>query len=480
MSNAVIILEHRGSENDDHPALQIASVVQRLLINEDSAREDEQSSLVLLVEFSKLLNIRYDDEKDKAKSNDQIFAEESLKAEYGKRIEKRVVRFLERLCLRDATIVAHGTCCPFALKLLRPSTSRSLAKENQVKRLVLLHPVISPAFINRHLLDKTFAKRLQRVEMLCAYTASQKRRRDPVLRHYCPRGKSITWEPEVSLGSMHVLVPMLRGVDPEAKVEDANEVVGGKQHTDAKYEYDNDLYDTLGRRVYFSELTIVMEPTSKIHVQISEEITYEEMKFAAAIESTTEAESYKDADESIAMVEDCVKEYGALLLRGNRIVLCRSLDDDDPTVMRIPSSVPDDDEDPVDCAMRSIEEMCDIEDPADHVLPLPHLPPMRLFRPRGTKKIVDVFFFYAKSPPPSENMSNDEDYEDAYDWYTLPFAVRALERNGDIATSRFLKGLAYTLSSAVSTNAIERKWGGMFGEDLFVGDDDDAEDAKCA
>lgn len=134
------------------------------------------------------------------KSNDGVLLDEAAEHQCGKRIEKRVVRFLHRLHLREATIVARGSCCPFPIKLLSSSAPSSLSNEN-MKRLVLLAPHIPPPFINHHLLDTTFTKRLQKVELLCTYSSD---------RHYCPLGISLTWgKGEINQQHMEVLLPLI-------------------------------------------------------------------------------------------------------------------------------------------------------------------------------------------------------------------------------------------------------------------------------
>ena len=97
----------------------------------------------------------------------------------------------------------------------------------------------------------------------------------------------------------------------------------------------------------------------------------------------------------------------------------------------------------MDCAMRAIVEELDIDDPVEEVSFLSNLPPMRLFRPNSENRFVDVYVMYAKNKPPSFNAADEEDYEDLYDWYSFPAAIRALERNGDVATAQFLRGVCF-------------------------------------
>ena len=326
LHDAIVILEHQCCQDKNHhhkPMKDLSDIVQELLFSSSRSNNGSSSSsssetesrsepLILVVEFTSLLQIRYDDDQGEP-SNDDIFIEESCQQQYGKRVEKPVVRFLQRLNLRNATVVARGTCCPFAMKLLSPSASRSLSNEN-VKRLVLVTPNIPSSFINQHLLEGPFMERLQKVELMCAYASNREmERRDAVLRHYCPLGTSLTWDGEVDQQHMEVLLLLLGKLQP------------GTQKEKVACTYDDSRYDNLGRKVFFSELTIVMDPDSKMDVQVSEHITY-----ASMVPS-----EQKVVQNGLITVEDCVRECGVLILRGNRIVLCRSLDN--PTMMSIPS-----------------------------------------------------------------------------------------------------------------------------------------------
>ena len=93
-------------------------------------------SCVLVIDVTTLLTLREGDEPDLDVLND-----EALLAQFGKRLEKPVIRFLERLHLRNATIVARGALCQFALKTLSSAASRALSRDN-IKTIVLLHPVL--------------------------------------------------------------------------------------------------------------------------------------------------------------------------------------------------------------------------------------------------------------------------------------------------------------------------------------------------
>ena len=94
-----------------NPIKGLMGLLQNILFDK---RNDDQFSTILVVDVT-LLTPRESDESDL-----DIVNEEALLPQYGKRMEKPIVRFLERLHLRGSTIVCRGSCCQFALKLLSP------------------------------------------------------------------------------------------------------------------------------------------------------------------------------------------------------------------------------------------------------------------------------------------------------------------------------------------------------------------------
>ena len=128
LHNPLIILEHSSSKTSN-PMRDLSGVVQKLLFEDDA----EEFSAVLLLDCTALLALREEDEEDA-----DIIRDEALLPCFGKRMEKSVVRFLERLQLCSATFVALGPLCQLAIKMVSP-VDRALSPQH-VKRMVLLHP----------------------------------------------------------------------------------------------------------------------------------------------------------------------------------------------------------------------------------------------------------------------------------------------------------------------------------------------------
>eukprot|EP00605_Chrysophyceae_sp_TOSAG23-4_P002337 GSChrysophyteH1.ASY1.ANO1.2585.1 assembled CDS len=435
LNDALVIFEHE-CPHAQNPMRAILGDVQKILF--DDTCNQPMFNLVLVVDFTTLL-------EETANMND-IISEEILLPQFGKRIEKPILRFLERLHLRDATIVARGTTCSFAMKLLSPRVTRSLGVEN-IKKLVMLHPDVPAAFINGHL-DNAYAARLRETELHIAYMNEKEMlRRESILRHYYPKGASMLWR-HISYSNASVMLSMF---NPAAQVEDSD---------DPTAPCDFDVYDNMGRSLYLSELSIVMDPITKMDKQVSVDVTSElqepEEEYTGRTESGVTAVD----------IADCTEEIGGLILRGNRCVLCRSIDGKWKG-MRVPSVERTHDEElPVAAAIRSVSEYCDIDQ--TEVVEVPHVPPVKIFMPSGRPVIITVYPLYAVSPPPDGPLEDAdmEDEEDLYDWYTFPRAVIALESSGDLPTIHALQSLSYTLKAAACAKIVPSKWGGVFGEEF--------------
>lgn len=150
---------------------------------------------------------------------------------------------------------------------------------------------------------------------------------------------------------------------------------------------------------------------------------------------------------------------GALILRGNRCVLIRSLDGEWDG-MRIPWLVAERGESTKKAAWRVVSEVCEIEEDEVHLLqevlpvsiPIPGMP-------------IAVHVFYARNPPPPGPLENAdvEDPEDAYDWYTFPRAMAALAN--DAFARAALATVACALASGAAAGTVPSQWGGVFGQE---------------
>ena len=447
LRDALVILEHECPATRN-PMRVLSGVVQEILFGD--VGEEPKFSTVLVVDFAELLSRREGDEPDFDVLDDEVLLDQ-----FGKRMEKPVVRFLERLHLRNATIVARGKCCEFALKLFSAKASRSFNANgvSNIKQLVLLQPDLSADFINCHM-NQHYVEKVKSIEMQVAYSKErEKMRREPILRHYFASGKALVRE-GISYENAAVLLPLL--------LPDWEEEADGSPSTNLAY--DPDKFDNLGQSLWFAELSIVMDPDTKMDKQVSKDVTAE-LKKPEPNEQALDGES--KADEALNL-DECSQEAGGLVMRGNRCVLCRSLTGKWKG-MRVPSVRCDDsvDETPTAGAIRSVSQFCGV-DGATEVYPLPHVPPVAIYAPCGRNVVIHLYALYAVHPPPPGPLEDAdmEDEDDKYDWYTFPNAMKALQASGDTATIMALQSMAYALKGAAFARAIPVKWGGVFGQEL--------------
>ena len=135
--------------------------------------------------------------------------------------------------------------------------------------------------------------------------------------------------------------------------------------------------------------------------------------------------------------------------------------------MRVPSIEfsAAEDETPISCAVRSVSKLCEIDGAAE-VIPLPDIPPVKVYMPGGRPAVVTLFPLYAAFPPPDGPYEDAdmEDEDDCHDWYTFPRAISSLKKCGDEATATALHAMAYVLEGAASARLLPVKWGGVFGQ----------------
>ena len=94
-----------------------------------------------------------------------------------------------------------------------------------------------------------------------------------------------------------------------------------------------------------------------------------------------------------------IDAVGALILRGNRCVLVRSLIKPPAWKgMRLPTTKPDAGESRMAAAMRAADECCNI-DSISELEPLPNIPPVVAYDNGGARRIW-IYVLYAKHAPP--------------------------------------------------------------------------------
>lgn len=444
LHDALVILEHECDQkaHGSNPMINIMGMSQEILFRNN---DQINISTILLIDFAALVALQ-----DSEKEGQTTISEEASLSQFGKKIEKPVVRFIERLNLRNATIVSRGVCCQLAMKLLSPIASRSFTSRT-IRSLLMLNPIISSDFINSQLNHSKFTEHLKNIQLHVGYANSkEKRRRDPILRHYCPSGESVVWE-DIAHENIEVLIPSLLLSSGNRKLKNEANALPSEA-----YIYDEERYDTLGRSIFFAEIQIVHDPITKLPKQLIADIT-EELKNPIKTEEKEDKSSMK------IDINDCINEIGGLVLRGNRCVLCRSVKGEWKG-MRIPSQKCKEGEMSLDCAIRSVSHFCGIDGETE-VKPILNIPPVNIYMPAGRPLVLTIYALYASQPPPDGPLEDQdiEDIDDVYDWYTFPRAIAAL--SDDDATKMALQTMAYALKAAAYADILPMKWGGYFGQE---------------
>ncbi|XRB04539.1 protein CobW [Pycnococcus provasolii] len=419
----------------------------------------------------------------------------------GKRLGKPVARAVEKLSISGAAMIAAGAACTLLLKLMRGDQART----PNASRLVLLHPQVSKV-CERLMLTPDWRKAYGRnapanvpVDVVFQDEASRSHL-EPLLRGAYPDGRTAV------CGDGEAAVLLARAF--AAAVSDEPDALDGAHITSSPPAWDPDTYDLLGRSVWLASLSIEMDRTTKQYTPMAEDVTIdvfnsgvmeeEAAEAAAAAAAATVAATKPNAppapeppapskaatnsrdDEAIrpattehpasSSAKHCV---GGLVLRGNRCVLVRSLSKaplwQGMVLPAMPFALGTD---PVERARESVSTFCDVDGDSELVPLSPNVPPVALYHAPGCR--TDVYFFYAKHPPPpgpleDADMEDDEDY---YDWYTFPNAIAAVQRGKEAyasAAAACLEAAAMALRNAHVAGILEHKYGGIFGQEFLTG-----------
>ena len=387
-------------------------------------------------------------------------------------IGKSLLRLFQRMLLRKVTLVAQGDMCALALKLHKALQQLDPTGEDElITALYLFHPKLSAKFINANMVVKAAGKNNPNMinsrgkpsgksspAIPLNLVVEKNSSRVDMLRHFFPAGTTQTAK-EID-GSRAFLLPLLLGGQPE---------IG----TTPAYYYDPDYCNDLGKSLFLSHVTVEMNRHSKQYERNCEDRTAKLSEMIKTVTATDDADnnltdSLLTADGSSKIDwATCFKHVGALVLRGNRCVLVRSLSTQWKG-MRIPSVAVRPNESPHDAVLRCVLEFTEV-DAATEVVALPYVLPVSIYAPNGRPILTHLYAVYATQPPPDgplEDADLEDEEESLYDWYTFH---RALERVEDGASRAALQTMALNLVQAANAGLVPAKWGGVFGQELVVG-----------
>jgi len=382
-------------------------------------QQDASKDTVIVIDVSELLQeassaSKQDKKKRKTTNHNYEIA------------ERAILRALERFLVQDCTMIVQGDLSALVLQLVLGPLQEQVKLRQAVASVILLHPNLPPSFVNRH---------------LCGNIV-------------CDLPLNIHFETELARDKRLAMIQHTFSQVQATVSSDARLVSVLSPQAVASQEYNSDwMYEKTGKILFLAQLTCEMNRYTKQYETSSTDVTWQ------LVPSTHP----KDIDDSPIDWSTCPVEIGGLVLRGNRCVLVRSLQNQWQG-MRLPSVEPRPDESFPAAAIRSIVEHCQVE--AEEVRVLPHLPSLHLYD--VTRRVlVQVLCLYATEPPPPGPLEDAdmEDDETPYDWYTLANAQRLIS---DDSYQHFWISVAASLRQAAAVGLVPDQWGGIFGQEYFA------------
>ena len=439
--DAVVLLHYEaGAHQNDEPLRTLScwtKMASNLLLHETSSA----CKTFYIIDVLTLL--------DDSDSMLEVLDSEGGAANLDKKISKPLARMLNKMLLYNCTILAYRNACQLLMKMMPIVESNmnlhKLISEN-VQRIVLIDPLISIPCINAQLEGSNYTEFAQNVVVDLVFTSTKERdKRLKVLRSALPNGNDSILSAEGSISDI-IMQYFYPG--------DTNDVSWYPGYV-----------NNMGESLFAGELQIEMNKHSKQYEQIAIDMTDE------LYDSITRKEVVNNVVDSLTVNTPHPvlnsPAAGALILRGNRCVLARSLTGAWPG-MRIPYVELDSstNESLRDAAVRSIVQLCDIEE--DEMYFIDTIPPIYVYQPNSNVYIT-VFIMYAHSAPDCETLDeyDMEDEESEYDWYTFQRAIDAFSMNNDVHAISAFKTLAFSLAAANMANQVPNpeNWGGILGQE---------------
>eukprot|EP00578_Thalassiosira_sp_NH16_P017239 CAMPEP_0181107682 /NCGR_PEP_ID=MMETSP1071-20121207/17216_1 /TAXON_ID=35127 /ORGANISM="Thalassiosira sp., Strain NH16" /LENGTH=1123 /DNA_ID=CAMNT_0023191213 /DNA_START=147 /DNA_END=3519 /DNA_ORIENTATION=- len=508
-----------------HKMYDYAARSQELLLDETNHHDPGRFRHVIVVDVADMLPLENGEDENvgnevckeggsettrrRSKALQDMIRKEAESREPGRGFGKTLLRLFQRLNLRNVALAAEGELCCVLLKLYDALSSQGGgAEELEVGNIWLLHPTLSANFVNNVLVpmgmssinghndgtgrprardvskrngrkrggknnnghsinenDGTSDKGMQ-VHVVFRDEAARDRRLG-MIRHVFPEGTT-SLSPERGGGPSATVGHLSKMFHSDIHhVDDDKEGSTSPSSSTTTTTYDPDMCNGTGKSLFLSTLSVEMNRRSKQYERIVDDITIE----LARVEEIRPQHGSDDDNNGLELRNvdwtTCERHAGALVLRGNRCVLARSMGGALWTGMRFPSVVPRPDELPMGAALRSVEEFTGAE--ASEVTASETISPITVYAPNGRMRIVvELYVFYATEPPPDGPLE-DQDMEDPddspYDWYTYANAVRRLDDERSVAA---LRSVACVLAEAAVVGILPRKWGGVFGQEMVL------------
>lgn len=338
-----LLLLHLPEAHQAHPLTTLAPLAQQLLLSP----RDNPSSVVVLFDISPLLSRS----RDPSAALDAEGRTTALGHDLGKPASRVICKLLGS-GLNNVTLLAVGGACQLALKLLSAtSDERAISR---IDRLVLIHPRLPAACVNTQLANKHTPPHLAQLRLdLLSESETALDRRLPALRSAFPNGAA-----GVATGELASLLAHAASCDGEK--------LGGSGRTPLPRleAHDAERIDSQGRSLWICALSFSLSrQTKQLEISVDNAAHLLEKLSVSGNSSPSQAPSADSAAAQNSTADsspsarsgEVGREIGALVLRGSRCVLVRSLSKPPAWKgVRIPSVKPREEEAAHDAAVRCV------------------------------------------------------------------------------------------------------------------------------
>eukprot|EP00804_Cyclotella_cryptica_P028439 CCRYP_014210-RA/>CCRYP_014210-RA protein AED:0.01 eAED:0.01 QI:37/1/1/1/1/1/2/89/956 len=429
IKNTLIWVCNSQSENihandGQHDMCPLAGAIQQELLLE--ANDKKRFKTVLVMDVKDIFGNRQNYEDALSAEIEEVI----LTKKFG----KKLLRLFQRLLLQDAIVAASGKFCAVLLKLYQAAHR---IDASMISELWLFHPELSTKYVNTHFVTQNHSQRQHTFPVQLNVVHKLPSSRVSVLAHFFP------------------VIGVI--IEADSDINNCFSIIA--DHKDSKTlppSYRPDLFDAEGKTLFMSSIKVEMNRYTKQYERICDNITEDLMPFVETL-----SKEGSNASESAIDFSSCERHVGALILRGNRCVLVRSLSQEWKGMM-IPSVLPEPGETPGMTAIRAAVEFTEVD--ATEMKVLPNVLPVAIYAPNDSPIFVELHPLYATEPPPDGPLEDAdiEDDESPYDWYTFPNAVAKLDKPSNAA----LRIMALNLIQAANVGLVPTKWGGVFGQEL--------------
>lgn len=410
-------------ENDgQHHLYSLAGDIQQQLLLKANGNKRFNTVLVVDVKDMFVSQQRYED----------ALSTEIDQALLTKPFGKKLLRLFQRLLLQDAIVAATGKLCAVLLKLYQAAIQTD---DSMISELWLFHPELSTKYINTHFVREEHSPRSRMFPVQLNIVHNSSNSRVSVLEHFFPVTEAI--------------------IDADSDTNWFSIIADRQDSRTLPHQYRPDLFDDEGKTLFMSSIKVEMNRYTKQYERICDDVT-EDLMMKAEVKDEDSKEGRSEIN-----LSSCERHIGALVLRGNRCVLVRSLSQQWKG-MKIPSVLPKPGETSAMAAIRAAVEFTEVD--ATEMRVLPNVLPVAIYAPNGRQILIELHPLYATEPPPDGPLE-DADMEDAespYDWYTFSNAIKQLDK----ASIAALHIMALNLVQAANVGLVPAKWGGVFGQEL--------------